>query len=152
MTPLVVGFEMKIMPSGPVPREAGGFGSGLGYACRMLRRIYNALTVAGLLYLAVMAVLVVGPSFFDPQFDIRNRSGETVSVVAVWRDKKREFVDIAPSGRVEFSVSDEAGMSFRVRYPDGREIASEPVYFTLGTTVIATINADDIDVRYDHDL
>ena len=118
----------------------------------MLRRIYNALTVVALLFIAATAVLVVAPSFFDPQFVIRNQTEEPVSVVAAWREQERAFPNISPGSTVEFSVEDEAGISFRVRYPDGREVASEPVYFTLGTTVIATIKADDIDVRYDHDL
>jgi len=118
----------------------------------MLRRLYNALTIAALLFIAAAVVLVVAPSFFDPQFEIRNESDEPVSVVAKWRDKEKAFPDIEPASAVAFSVEDEAGMAFRVRYPDGREIASEPVYFTRGTTVIATITEDDIEVRYDHDI
>ena len=121
------------------------------YPCRMLRRFYNILNAVALVFFAGLAVLVA-PSFFDPQFEIRNQSGETVSVVAAWRDNERVFADIAPSSRVEFSVEDEAGMAFRVRYPDGREIASEPVYFTRGTTVIATIAEEGVQVRYDHDI
>ncbi|MDG4867099.1 hypothetical protein P8631_03705 [Guyparkeria sp. 1SP6A2] len=117
----------------------------------MLRRIYNALTVVALLTLAAVAVLVA-PSFFDPEFEIRNASDGPVSVVAEWRGKEKVFAAIAPASTVEFSVEDEAGMAFRVHYPEGGELASEPVYFTRGTTVIATITENDIEVRYDHDI
>ena len=118
----------------------------------MLSRIYNALTIVALLFIAAVMVLVVAPSFFDPQFEIRNRSGETVSVVAAWRDKERVFVDIAPASTVEFSVEDEARMAFRVRYPDGRRVETEPIYFSRGLTGITTITEDGVEVRYDHDI
>lgn len=68
------------------------------------------------------------------------------------RDNERVLADISPSSRVEFSVEDEGGMAFRVRYTDGRDAAFEPFYFTLGTTVIATMTKADIDVRSDRDI
>ncbi|KTG16138.1 MULTISPECIES: hypothetical protein [unclassified Guyparkeria] len=118
----------------------------------MFRRIYNALTIVALLFIAAVMVLVVAPSFLDPQFEIRNRTEEPVSAVAAWREQERAFPNIGPDSTIQFSVEDEAGMAFRVRYPDGREAACEPVYFTRGTTVIATITEDDIEVRYDRDI
>ena len=121
------------------------------YPRPMLRRIQNAFTVAGLLYLAAMAVLLA-PSFFDPQFEIRNQSEQPVSVVATWRDQERVFADIAPASTVAFSVEDEAGMAFHVHYPNGSQVESEPIYFSRGLTVIATITEDDVEVRYDHDI
>ncbi len=117
----------------------------------MLRRLYNILTVVALVFFAGLAVLVA-PTFFDPQFEIRNQSEQSVSVVAEWRDDERVFRDIEPASTLEFSVEDEAGMAFRVRYPDGREDESEPIYFSRGITVIATITDAGIQVRYDHEI
>ncbi|WP_322522168.1 hypothetical protein SR882_04595 [Guyparkeria halophila] len=117
----------------------------------MLRCLYNALTIVALLYIALMVVLAV-PSFFDPQFEIRNESAEPVSVIAEWRDQEKAFPDIAAASTVEFSVEDEAGMVFRVRYADGRQVESEPIYFSRGLTVIATITEEGVEVRYDHDI
>ena len=94
----------------------------------MLRRLYNLLTIVALLFIAAVAVLVVAPSFFGPQFEIRNQTEEPVFVVAAWREQERVFPDIGPGSTLEFSVEDEAGMAFRVRYPaDGREFVSDPV-------------------------
>jgi hypothetical protein len=50
-----------------------------------------------------------------------------------------------------FSVNDEAAMKFKVRYSSGREVETEPLYFTSGIKVIATISSDGVEVRYDHD-
>jgi hypothetical protein len=40
-------------------------------------------------------------------------------------------------------------MVFAVRFADGREIESKPVYFTSGTTINASISEDSVDVSYD---
>jgi len=117
----------------------------------MLKRLNHILSAIALLFLAGLALLVA-PTFFDPQFEIRNASDGPVSVVAEWRDTERAFPAIPPGLTVSFSVKDEAGMAFRVRYPDGREVVTEPIYFSRGLTIITTITEEGAEVRHDHDV
>jgi len=96
-------------------------------------------------------VYVVAPFLKDPQFEIINQSQQVVYVSAYWRDKSKELGPIQPSTTYVFSVSDEAAMKFTGRYPDGREIHSEEIYFTGGTGVVATITETGIKLKYDHE-
>lgn len=117
----------------------------------MIRLIANGLTIAALLFLAGLAILAV-PLFFDPAFEVLNESSETVFVVAEWGGEKKEIGNIHPMSSYEFSVNAEAAMIFRVSYPGGGEAKSEPIYFTSGLKVIATISSGEITVRYDHEI
>lgn len=47
----------------------------------MTHRIARLLTLAALLYLAIL-LLLAAPSFFDPEFELVNESTQAVSVVA----------------------------------------------------------------------
>jgi hypothetical protein len=116
----------------------------------MFRRIFNILTVAALLFFGVLAILAA-PSFFDPAFEIVNESSAPVFVVAEWRNEEKRIGNIAPMSVYAFSVDAEAAMKFRVSYPGGGEVESEPIYFTSGTKVIATITSNAVRVRYDHE-
>ena len=111
-------------------------------------RISKVLTVAATLFLAALLILAI-PSFSDPEFEFVNNSSEAVSVVAAWRNNEREIGGVQPGTSHQFRVNDEAAMKFKIRYASGREIESEPVYFTSGTKVIATISNNSIEVRYD---
>lgn len=91
------------------------------------------------------------PSFIDAQFEIKNQLNEPVSVVAQWQDEVKEIQNISPMSSFEFSLDAEAAMKFRVRYPGGREVESEPIYFSSGLKVIATITDNGVKVRYDHE-
>ena len=117
---------------------------------KMLSRISKALTAASILFFLALVIFAI-PSFFDPEFEVINRSSETVSVFAAWRGGERDIGEILPQSSHRFSVDDEAAMTFRVRFSSGREIESEPLYFTRGTKVIATISRDGMEVRYDFD-
>jgi hypothetical protein len=116
----------------------------------MIRRIFNILTVATALFFIVLLILAT-PSFFDPEFEIVNNSAEAVSVVAVWRNNEKKIGRIPSMSSHRFSVEDEAAMQFRVRYASGRVVETEPLYFTSGIKVIATISSDGVIVRYDHE-
>ncbi|HPE80476.1 MAG TPA: hypothetical protein PKZ35_10755 [Gammaproteobacteria bacterium] len=116
----------------------------------MLSRISKALTAASILFFLALVIFAI-PSFFDPEFEVINRSSETVSVFAAWRGSERDIGEILPQSSHRFSVDDEAAMTFKVRFASGREIESEPLYFTRGTKVIATISRDGMEVRYDFD-
>ena len=121
----------------------------LALCCKMIRRLFNVLTIASVLFFVVLAILAA-PSFFDPVFEVVNRSNEPVFVVAQWRKEEKEIGDIGPMSSYEFSLDAEGAMRFRVGYPGDGEAVSEPIYFTSGTKVIATISSDAVNVRYDH--
>lgn len=113
-----------------------------------MRRVINYLAAAAAIFFLAMVTLAI-PSFFDPEFEVANNSSGTVSVVAAWRSHEKMIGNIAPMSSYEFSVDDEAAMIFRVHYASGKEVESEPMYFTSGTKVIATISGDSMVVRYD---
>ena len=110
-------------------------------------------TITSLVFVALLGlgVIMVAPFFKDPRFEVVNQSQHVVHVSAYWRDQKRELGPITPSSIYEFSVNDEAAMKFSCRFPDGRVIDSEEVYFTGGTGVIATITEKGIELKYEHE-
>ena len=116
----------------------------------MIRGAFKFLTVAAVLFFVGLVILAV-PSFFDPVFEVVNESPEPVSVVAEWQKEKKAIGIVGPMSSYVFSVNAEAAMMFRVSYSGGREAESEPIYFTSGTRVIATISSEKVEVRYDHE-
>ena len=74
-----------------------------------------------------------------------------MSVTAKWRDQSRDLGAIEPGSTISLTVRDEASMVFTVRYADGREIDSTPVYFTTGITTDVSIFQESIDVKQDVD-
>ena len=114
----------------------------------MLNRLFKTLTAASLLFFLALLIFAI-PSFFDPGFEVVNNSSETVFVIAAWRNHQKDVGEILPGASHQFSVDDEAAMTFVVRFSSGKEIESEPLYFTRGTKIIATITGDGIAVRYD---
>lgn len=106
------------------------------------------LDIAALVIIGVIAALVAY-SLRDPQFKVSNKSTEVVFVVASWAEQEKDIGSIHPSTTHLFSIDAEAAMKFSVRYPGGRKVESENIYFTHGTTVIATITRHGIEVRYD---
>jgi len=115
----------------------------------MIRRIYNILTIAAVLFFTALVILAI-PSFFDAEFEIVNDSSEAVSVIAVWRSNDKQIGEIQSKTLYRFSVNDEAAMKFKVHYTSGKMVESDPVYFSSGIKVIATISSEGIQVRYDH--
>ena len=123
----------------------------LGVILKMISRIFSTLNVAAVVFFIVLVILAA-PSFFDPTFEIVNKSTTPVFVVAEWLNKEKTVGNLEPASTYEFSLSNEAAMTFRVSYSGGREIESEPIYFTRGTKVIATITIDAVKVIYDHEI
>ncbi len=111
-------------------------------------KILNTIALLGLVALAISAI----PSFLHPKFEVTNSAAETVSVTAVWRNNEKELGDIPPEATQKFAVNDEAAMVFRVSYAKGMVIESEPIYFSSGMRVIATISNSAIDVRSDFEI
>ncbi len=111
-----------------------------------LAGITSIVLVVSVGFLAYM----VAPFLKDPQFEVVNQSQQVVHVIAHWRNKNRELGAIQPSTTYVFRINDEAAMKFMGRFPDGREINSDEIYFTGGTGVVATITEKGIQVRYDH--
>jgi len=117
----------------------------------MNSRIAGFLSLAAVLFFSALVILAI-PSFSDPEFKVVNHSPEAVSVVAAWRRHERNIGRIEPMSSLEFTIDDEAAISFIVRYSTDREMESEQLYFTSGTKVIAVISDDGIELRYDFDI
>lgn len=111
-------------------------------------RAFQVLAVVAAFFFAALLILAI-PSFSDAGFEVVNGSADAVSVVAAWRNREKDLGTIQPGESFRFSLDDEAAMTFRVRYADGSEIESEPIYFTSGVKVIATISEHGVAVRYD---
>ena len=113
-------------------------------------RAFQVLAGVAAFFFAALLILAI-PSFSDAGFELVNGSADAVSVVAAWRNRGKDLGTIQPGKSFRFSLSDEAAMTFRVRYADGGELGNEPIYFTSGTKVIAMIYDSSVDVRYDFD-
>ena len=117
----------------------------------MIRRSLNILTATSLIFfLGAIAIFVV-PWFFDPEFKIVNTISTAISVTAAWRSNEKSNGSIKAKSTYRFSVDDETAMQFRVRYEDGREFETRPLYFTSGIWVVAEISDDIVAVRYQTD-
>ncbi|MEH6470902.1 MAG: hypothetical protein V7752_06580 [Halopseudomonas sp.] len=106
--------------------------------------------MAAVLFYTALGILAA-PSFFDPEFKVVNNSSETVSIVAEWRSNEKQISSIESMSSYQFSVNGEDVMRFRVRYASGKELETDPLYFSSGIKVIAIITSDGIEVRYDNE-
>jgi hypothetical protein len=93
----------------------------------------------------------VRESALGPKFRVFNASSQSVTVTAKWRDQSRNLGAIEPGSTISLTVRDEASMVFSVRYADGRDINSTPVYFTTGINTDVSISQESIDVKQDFD-
>ena len=115
----------------------------------MIKRFFDALTLAAVVFF-VAVVILAAPSFFDPVVEVVNRTGAPVAFVASWRDRSVKVDALQPSASHRLRIDDEAAITFSVVYADGRQAVSEPLYFTAGIEVIATISDDGVEARYAH--
>lgn len=111
-------------------------------------RNVNVLTLAAALFLLALLIIAV-PSFLDPEFEVINESSEAVSVVASWHRNDMQVGELRPMASRQFSIDDEATITFKVRYQSGKEVSSEPLYFTSGSRIVATVSDAAIEARYD---
>lgn len=114
----------------------------------LFARLSRVLSIVAGLFFIVLLLFAI-PTFFDPEFEVHNQSSEPVMVTAQWREQHKDLGELLPGATHHFSLDDEAAITFTVRYASGREIVSEPEYFTAGVTVIATISDERVEVRYD---
>ena len=114
---------------------------------RMSRLIFATLLVFAL---STTFVFVKGIDR-GPRFQISNDSAQAVTVAVTRRDKSRDLGVIEAGSRISLTAKDEASMVFTVRYADGREIESQPIYFTSGIVVKVIISQDGVDVERDID-
>jgi hypothetical protein len=108
------------------------------------------------LFLGTLLVVVLSTTYIfvstaalGPRFKIANDSLATIVVTAKWRDKVRSLGSIEPDSSTSLTVRDEASMVFEIQFEDGREMTSEPVYFTSGSTT--HISVSDAGVSIEHD-
>ena len=111
---------------------------------------FSRLTFATLLVVLISTTYVfVRETSSGAHFRIANNSTQNVNVTANWLERSKDL-GIVKAGSVKpITVRGEASMVFAMRYDDGREIESKPVYFTSGTTINVSISEDSIDVKYD---
>ena len=114
----------------------------------MIKTLSKCLTISAVLFFSGLLIFII-PSFFEPEFEIKNSSPVIVSVVALYRDNEKNIGEIQPFSSYSFSINDEAGIKFRVTYADKKIIESKEKYFTRGTKLIIVITADTVDVNYD---
>ena len=116
----------------------------------MRTAIRRILEITGALFLLGLLALFL-PTIFNPVFVVHNNTREPVQVVAEWREQSKNIGQIDGMSAERFTVNDEAAMTFNISYVDGRQAVSDPIYFSNGLKVIATIEDDSVAVRYDHD-
>lgn len=105
------------------------------------------------LIFATLLVIVVSTTFIfvsetdlGPQCYIANDSSDDININAIRRDKIRDLGTVKVGSSTSFTVRGEDYLVFAVRYADGREIESKPIYFTSGTTVKISVSDERIDV------
>ena len=114
-----------------------------------MTQIWGKVLALAALTLVLLVSLQGISLFLGPGFLVINETEADVEVTAHWRDRSQELGVIGGGGQHRFRVNDEAAMRFVGRYPDGREVASEEIYFSGGTAVEAVIGDDSISVRYE---
>ena len=110
----------------------------------------SRLIFATILVLAISTTFIfVKETNLGPRFQISNDSGQSVTVTVTRRNKSRNLGTIEAGSQISLTARDEVSMIFMVRYSDGREIESQPIYFTSGILVNLTIGEDGVDVKRD---
>lgn len=106
------------------------------------------LSIAAFLILGIgVLVYLVAEYGAAPKLIVKNEAGVPVKITAHWRDKIKELGELSPGTMIEFEVTDEAAMEFKVIYPNGRVASSSPaVYFTSGVVTDAVVTDSSIEV------
>ena len=106
------------------------------------------------LFLGVVMVVVISTFWVlssstadNPVLIVANNSGQQISITVTTPEKVKDLGSVASGGKRSFKTRDETTMTFKVRYSDGREIDSSPVYFTNGIRVIATVDKERIELE-----
>ena len=108
----------------------------------------SRLIFAALLVFAISTTFVfVRETDLGPRFQVSNKSSQAVNVTVARQDKSRDLGTIEAGSQISLTARDESSLVFTVKYADGREIESQPVYFTSGVAVNVTIRQDGIDVK-----
>lgn len=112
----------------------------------MIKKLVLGTFTALIIGAGALAYLAA-PYVATPEFVVKNESGVSIEVTAQWRERSKKLGSLPAGSEQVFEVNDEAAMKFRVVYPSGRVITSEPaIYFTSGTKVIAVVGKSSIDV------
>lgn len=105
----------------------------------------SVLLLIGLGMLAYMAA----PYLATPRSSVVNATGSPVQVTAYWRNESKPLGYISPNQVVTFTVNAEGAISFRAKYGDGKEVASDGMYFTSATSIEARITESALELRYE---
>lgn len=102
------------------------------------------ISIGAFLILGLVGYLAAA-HFATPKFTVKNAA--SVPVTAHWREETKDLGELAPGSLIEFEVTAEAAMEFRVTYPNGQVASSSnAVYFTSGTINNAVITDSSVDV------
>jgi hypothetical protein len=112
------------------------------------RKVLLGISASLLVGLGALAYLAA-PYLATPRFSVLNATRNPVQVTAYWRNESKLLGTIAPNQEVEFTVNAEAAISFKAKYENGKEVASEGMYFTSGTSIEAKITGTAIELRYE---
>jgi len=83
----------------------------------------------------------------NPVFIVANNSDQQIRITVTTPEKVKDLGSVASGGKRSFKARDETTMTLRVRYSDGRELDSSPMYFTNGIRVIATVDKETIELE-----
>ncbi len=104
------------------------------------------ISIGAFLILGLVGYLAAA-HFATSKFTVKNAASVPVTVKAHWREETKDLGELAPGALIEFEVTAEAAMEFRVTYPNGQVASSSTaVYFTSGTINNAVITDSSVDV------
>jgi len=113
---------------------------------------FSRLTFATILVVIISTTYVfVRETSSGANFRIANNTTQNVNVTAKRPEKSRDLGVVKAGSLIRVTARGEAAMVFAVRYADGREIESKPVYFTSGTKINVRISEDGVNASYDFD-
>ncbi|MDH5445320.1 MAG: hypothetical protein OEY52_07170 [Gammaproteobacteria bacterium] len=108
----------------------------------------KALILIVILLIIGSGLIYISPYFLGPKFIINNNSQQVVEVTAEWRSNTKELGKLQAGKSIEFHVKDEAGMKITAKFPNGKKITNQPVYFTSGMVFIFDINENGIESAF----
>ena len=110
----------------------------------------KALILIGssLFILIGIALIYIAPYFSEPKFIINNNSQHTIEVTAEWRETKKALGKLQAGKTTEFNIRDEAAIKITAKFPNGKQIIHQPVYFTSGMVYTFEIGENEIESTF----
>ena len=94
-------------------------------------------------------MFMAAPYLATATFKISNKTNETVSLVATWREQEKNIGSLKAGGQMEFKANDEAAMQFIATFNSNKIISNRPIYFTSGTKINVEIHDNELLTKYE---